>query len=1050
MGLYQRQELLQALHERFEPLVHDVNLRECVVRVNDTNEVIRTSELYNFFDLTDVDINSPNELKKILDRDFLSGIKLLRSINTRDIRLYELYPLFRRILILTEGFLLQVRNSDRFKERLNEDDMSLIPEISLFTVLDDIYATICGSNIERDVLLSGLSTFSGVTGNRLGTVLQSASTFASLLLPIIRHSLDNSTSNTLELELSTFTFAALQRLSAMFLLLLVIDQLLSSENDVYSIEEADSTSADLSPVGLTDSMLRLACLCKETLQEPLMTRVSAPYLCVSWQEDVVVPILDLLTSTFYHVNKLDVSNEALIDLVIETTKMFIYKVNNDCDPSPVTIDRILLYGRLLISMFSKGTEEVNVILWSHFNARLSHVLKVQQNVAANSSGANSTPNKLSINDTSISGSTNDVSPSPRPVSISVMALVGEGELKHQLKTFATTLDYYIHHASDLFEVLFTGYQRDTDTEMVECISQLFVHFSGLVQLVDALGYITQRFPNSEISELLNHVLTTLWSIIISLGSKMSFDVSKACFYYLGSEYHSSNMAAQICCFKSLKWDLESLQQCYYADDGEYDLRVHMLASLLRNASGLCCVCVSYGPNDDRRVNVNHLSIPFNLIARWFIMEIQLFDFEGSGLVDEFIGWCHSLRSEEYMLAHYLCHLIARLSKEDDSIADGARYILDILLGICMNSEAGNNGPPIVLKGLNPGRTNAFRCIGVLLHNGLFTEWFMRNIMIPQTCAFVFHVRQHISMLGLADSLEQLSLGCYFVTQGLECECISAPIVGCSQNLLCFIELITTIPIDYYKQDSDDHLSQMIGHMLNVLCSLTTHTAQLLYTNKETWDVETLFRMFLLTVRLASALVHTGHFGRKDVEVVSLLKLFSVLCMSSVRLTQDVDIYLSMVQDAIRIFHAIFEHVPVKEQLLKLHRGFMTVLFSKMESHPGFLLRHDIYKNVPSAMFEQLCSNFNNVLQKARSLSHYYGTLYNFRIWMALRRHGIESESIQDEYMDSSLCVADDLAEVRIALNIAFLVFCRLNDVRNMSCISDLVEKGSAIGMYNRT
>ncbi|ORM41840.1 50S ribosomal protein L7/L12 [Babesia sp. Xinjiang] len=1030
MGSCLHAELLCAFRVRFESVVNASDLQNSRVSFIEGSESYTTSELYRFFDLSNIDVSCASSVRELLDRDFVESIRLLDSTPPENVRLSALYPLLRRILILTEGYLRQVSSGSRFEGSVAQGYSSSFLDLPLYTILDDVYGKVCGHAMQREKMLSGLSSISSLGSSNLENVLVGASTLANLLVPIIAHAFENSVADELESTLAVFTFGALQRISALFLLLVVVDQSINPSDGV-APESKDERIIVLSGDLISnENMKHLEFLCTETLQKALMTKVTDHYLAVSWQEDVVLPVLRMLESAFLSCGKLVIRRESLADLVLTTTVMFVSKIPNDCPPSRSTVELILVLGRKFLGMFSQGTEQVNVALWSHFNARLSHVLKVQHDKEADKSAivesssntpTDQGPGKLGLISTGSTSSASQGSSnasSPRPVSLSVSALVGEGELKSVLIAFVASLKYYERHVPDLFDILFGAYRRKTDVEIVDCLSRLYVQFSSLVQLVDSLFYITRRSPNRELRGLFDQAIGSLWSIIQLLGSRLPFEVLKACFYDLGSDFHSCNIAAQICCFKSLPWDISVLRACYEEQNAVYNFRVDMLRVLLRNSSRSCSFCISYGLKRPRNIRSAYLTISSVFISRWFVTELLFCDiYENYGLIDAFVEWCHSDRLEEYMLSRFLCRTIVRLSKEDESFVDSARYLLDILLGVCMHHEPISEGMLGVLRPLDPGRVNAFGCLGVVFSSGLFTEWLMRHIIMPSTCAFVKNVKEHLSVF-LGPDAEPWSYECYFVVDGSGCECSSACIVGSSQGILPYLELLSVIPSACYDIEGSDALSRMFRHMLDVLCSLVVTFVQVLTDRKDCGDILLRYSLFVLSVRLARVLVCIGKFGRKDVEVVSLLKLFSLLGNPQVCVIDDAHSYLCVISDAICIFHWIFEHVPVKEQLLKLHRGFLTVLLSKMGRFPLFLLRHELYNNVPRAMFEQLSGYFSSILEKSRSLGLYYGTLYSLSIWNALRRYGIERVDLSEAYVDRGLCSSGSSTDLRITVNIA--------------------------------
>ncbi|GBE59334.1 Crp Fnr family transcription regulator, putative [Babesia ovata] len=1056
-----RKELLDALRARFAPLVRDADLSNCNAAFCGGTRVYRTVQLYRFFDLSRVDVSSEGGVKSQLDTDFVESIKLLEVTPPEELRLFEIYPLLRRTMILIEGFLGHVSASKRFEGSLAHGRGLSLPDPSLYLVLDELYDQVSGNSINRDRLLAGLGTLVAAGGGGLDSVLLSASTFANLMVPVIANSFDKYGDDLLESSLATFTFGALQRLSALFLLMVVVDQSAGSA----SARSRGRTEPLLTLSGddaSDDNMFRLQFLCNETLLKPLVNKVADHHLGVCWNEDVVSPVLSMLQFTFVECGKVVARSEALADLVIATTKGFLMKVPDDCSPSRTTLDLILGFGHQLLGMFYQGVELVNVALWYHFESRLSHVLKLQQQATPKITGSPTlTPDDRnihigigSINSSPRLPSSGESSPY-RPLGRSLNTLLSEGELKSTLLAFLASLDYYARHQDSLFDVLSGNYTRKADVELLDCLSRLFVHYTCLVQLGDAVAYITQRSPNAEVGELVKQAISMLWATLCSLGSRVSFNALRACFYYLGSSLHSRNVAAQICCFNAISHNQADMRQWFDLPKEAYAFRVEMLRAVLRNASSACCTCVSYGPSKTRRFGSQYLSISSTFVSRWFITEILSYEVsENRGLVDAFIEWCNSSRPEEYMLCRFLCRVLARLCAEDNAVIDGGRYILDVLLGICMHQDHASRGLKSVMHPLSNGRINAFRCLGMLLSTGVFTDWILRHVLLPYTCAFTKQVGQYVSKcLGASVAANQLSFDCYFATQGSVCKCLDAPIVSHSAGLVQYLELVSSLPLDKHDPNGKDETSRVVSHVLGVLCGLLRNLATLLNTHRESADIDSRFALFILCVRLAGVLVRAGQFGRKDTEAIVLLKLYALLGNPRICVVEEVDLYLSLIMEALCAFHAIFDHVPVKDQLLQLHRGFLVLLLSKIDTHPKFFLRHELYIGVPRPMFDQFCNAFADILRKASSMGHYLGSLYSFRIWSVLRRYGVDCSDVKKEYAEQALNEQDVPAEARITFNTAFMVSCRLPAIASAtvpSSVRALVEQGSAVGLYSKS
>ncbi|CDR96619.1 hypothetical protein, conserved [Babesia bigemina] len=1057
-----RKELLDALRARFAPLIRDADLSNCNAAFCGGTRVYRTVQLYRFFDLSRVDVSSEGGVKRQLDSDFVESIKLLEVTPPDDLRLFEIYPLLRRIMILIEGFLGHVSASQRFEGSLAHGRGLSLPDPSLYLVLDELYDKVSGNSINRDRLLTGLATLVAAGGGGLDSVLLSASTFANLMVPVIANSFDKYGGDILESALATLTFGALQRLSALFLLMVVVDQSAGSAS-ARSRGRGEPLLSLSGDEASNDNMFRLQFLCNETLLKPLVTKVTDHHLAVCWNEDIVSPVLSMLQYTFVACGKVVARSEPLADLVIATTKGVLMKVPEDCSPSRATLDLILGFGHQLLGMFYQGLELVNVALWYHFESRLSHVLKLQQQQAPMNKNGSPTVTPADLHAQMAAGAINgsmrlpssaDNSPY-RPLGRSLNTLLSEGELKSTLLAFLASLDYYSRHQDDLFDVLFGNYTRKADVELLDCLSRLFVHYTCLVQLGDAVAYITQRSPNAEVGDLVKQAISMLWSTLCSLGSRVSFNALRACFYYLGSSLHSCNVAAQICCFNAISHSQADIRQWLNLPRDTYVFQVEMLRALLRNASSACCTCISYGASKTRRFGGQYLSIPSSFVSRWFIAEIVNYDVsENRGLVDAFVEWCNSARPEEYMLCRFLCRVLARLCAEDNAVIDGGRYILDVLLGICMHRDSASVGLKSVMQPLSRGRLNAFKCLGVLLSTGVFTDWVLRHVLLPCTCAFTQQVGEYVSQfLGSSDPADRVSSGCYFASQGSVCKCLDAPIVSHSVGLLQYLELVSSLPLDKRDPNGKDEASRIVPHVFGVLCGLLRKLAALLNTHQDRADVNSRYALFVLSARLTGVLVRSGQFGRKDAEVIALLKLYALLGNPRICVVEEVDLYLSLILEALCTFHAIFDHVPVKEQLLKLHRGFLALLLSKIEVHPKFLLRHELYSGVPRPMFDQLCGSFANMLRMASSMGHYLGALYSFRIWSVLRRYGVDCADVKKEYAEQALNDQDVPAEARITFNTAFMVSCRTPAITSAAVpcsVRALVEQGSAIGLYSKS
>ncbi|GIX61747.1 ISL3 family transposase [Babesia caballi] len=1060
MGSVLRAELLDALRARFGAVVRSAELRSCKASFADGAKVHRTAELYRYFNLSNVNIASVDEVRAVLDSDFVETVQLLEASSPGTLRLLEIYPLLRRILILIEGYLGQVSKSSRFEGTLVKVHGASLPDVTLFVVLDELYDEACGSQMSNDRLLAGLSALPVPGDSSLESVLLSASAFANIVVPFIAHSFEYLPDDALEMALATFTFGLLQRFSALFLLLVVVDSSLRAAEppNACTSQPVVSLSGDDNAL---DNMSRLYFLCDETLRKSLLSKLSDQYLGVCWQEDVVLPVLRMLQYTFVACGKIASVQEPLADLVLSTTTGFLTKVPEDCALSRSTMDCILAFGRQFLGMFCQGVERLNAALWAHFDSRLSHVLKLQQQAASSRSDPNLSL-QGSIYGSKSTGNTQNSPKSPgtpltQPMGRSLTTLLSEGEVKSTLTAFNSSLQYYERHHKELFNIMLGSYSRKVDVELVDCVSRLFVQYTALVQLNDAVVYITQRSPNVEVCELMKLSITVFWNVLRELCQQLSFGVLKASFYDLGSEFHSCNVAAQICCFNAAIGDHNSLKQSYDTNADEYVSKVGMLCEVLRNASTACCTCVSYGPSKHRRSGSRYLSVSSAFVARWFVMEVTSRDVcEPRGLVDAFIAWCHSDRVEEYLLARFLCRVVTQLCRDDPKFTDGGRYVLDVLLGVCLHNDRPSDSLRGVLRPISPAQRNAFRCLRVFLHNGIFAQWLLRHVVMPYTCVFVRYVVEHVTaFLGQSSVMPQLSFECYFAAQRTECRCMDAPVVSSAPALLQYLELVASLPLESADQGCSEGVVKMLQHMFAVLSGLLVKLVQLLHTHQTYGELESRFALFVLSARLTYVLVHSGQFGRSDVHVVTLLKLFSLLGNPQICMFDNVDMYLSLILEALCVFHAIFDHVPVQEQLLKLHRGFITLLFSKMGSHPSLLLRHELYIGVPRSLFDQLSGYFAGMLAKARSLGFYLSGLYSFRLWSVLRRYNVDRDDVKSEYAEPSLASSDDPPELRITINAAFLTACRLPAVASSASASgslgarEMVEQGSSIALCNK-
>eukprot|EP00371_Babesia_bovis_P002815 XP_001611462.1 hypothetical protein [Babesia bovis T2Bo] len=1030
------QELIRALSDLYDPLLECANLQEICISASGKGNVYRIAELYDFFDLSSVDITCRKDVERIIEADFMRSLDLLGSVVSLELHLYEIYPLLRRLLIIIEGSLLHVDIKKDCSFRMSDYRMQSFIELPLFTIFDKHYDRVFSRDIQSDILCSALSCMSKSSFFRIDNLLSNTSKLVAVLLPIVRHIFEFKTADKLEYALGSFTFGAFQRIAGLFLVLQVVDPMFG-KSCIGSAKVADTAGNKFGTAVFDENLVRLSSLIKDTLHVPLGMRVSSDFLCLLWEDFLVIPIFRMFESMFLYSNKIIATHGPLVDLVIDGVANFMRKVLNDYDPSHICQDVVVKFTKRFLSIFHFGTVQVNKCLSSYFFSRLSHMIKLRQNYSSHGPGVNNR------------GYVHNVDPlldglvSPRPVTFSINALVGEGTLKNTLSEYVGTMTFYSHHVDDLFYVMFGIYALDASYTLIEHLSLIYIHFAGLVELTDVLGYVTQLSPNVEIASLLQKGVGVMWSILKSMSSHMSFEAFKTCFYHMGSEFHSCNVAAQIVSFNSLDWSLERLEMGYLRSEPHYITRVEMLQSILKNASRYACTCIAYATPKHRRPLNSYSTISHISLSKWLIMELRAHKLEKRGLLDALTEWCTSYRAEEYILAQYLCRVVAMLHKADESLVACTRYLFDVLIGICMNTD-GSMGLSTVMGDMNPGKKNLFRCIGTILRHSLISSWFMRNVMLPLTCVFINEVRKHTSFLESAN--HQLP-ECYFVSNNKECRCYRALIVGKSKSFLSYIELLSHVRFNQYTPVKDDEMSNITSYVINVLSTLEIDLIQSLYISGECGTLEDRFSVFVLAIRLGGALVKVSNFGQKDAEVVSILKLFSMLSNPSICVALDVKVYLSIIENAIRICHTIYTDVPVKEQLLKLQRIFITLLFTKMDTNPVVLLKHDLYKHVPSEMLGQLTANFPNILQKARGLGYYFTILYNYRIWHAMRRYNIHSAVVKKEYIDSTLCTQGESPEVRITLNVAFISFSRISDIQKAETIHEFVRKGSSIGMY---
>lgn len=1038
-----RAELREALALRLEEHVRSVDVPNQQAAFGGGSEVYTIAQLYRFFNVSR-DVPTEEDVKAVFDRDFVEIIRLLECSEPGDVRLFQLYPLLRKIIILMEAYLSYVGHNTRFEGTFAHKYS--LPEMTLYEVLDSLYEELCGCRLEKKRLLNDLTTMLEGTTSGLDSILLSISGFVNMLVPIIAYSFESEVDNVLENVLATFTFGALQRISALFLLLTVFDQSFSGSSSQSQSRE-DALLALSGEEVTKENMHRLDFLCKETLDKCLPTKITDHYLAIAWHEDVLYPILHMLHHTFSNIGKIVSRKENLSDVVLATTVGFLSKISDDCNPFDVAISLMLGFGRNLITMFSEGLKTANVALWSHYELQLLHVLKLQQSLPSPryeqvSSPASSSGEKAG----------NGIMYRPvsncAPPSRSLSTLLSATEVQNRFTEFVTFLQYCAQHQEDLLDGLF-GIPFCDDLGTVECLSSLIAHFANLVQLGDALVYITQRSPNIGICELVSKAINIIWKILCDFGGRVPFGVIKACFYDLGSEFHMDNLAAQICCFNVATHDFSKLKEAYERNLEMYRACVDMLRVLFHSSSSVCSTCVSYRQNKARRFSNHYLTVSSAFLGRWFVMESIVGDAsERQGLLDAFAEWCHSINVEEYMAARFLCRLMTRLCKAEGSFLGRGHYVFDVLLGLCMHCNDDDRDLRSMLRPLNTGRLNTFRCLSIYLENEVFSEWMLYNVVLPYTCVFVRDVVAFTdALVGRACEPSEQTFQCYFVKTSGSCNCMESPLINGPPSACHYLELLSALSWGCYAPTKEDRSSLMVKHILVVLCGMLGKLVQFLHANQECGDKESRFSVFVLAAKLASVLVGSSHFGRKNNQIVLILKLYSLLGNQKVCMPEEVEIYLSLILQALCVFHAIFDEVPVKDQLLKLHNGFIALLLSKISACPGLLLRHDLYKGVPTALIGQLSGYFAKMLRQSRSMSSYLGALYNFKVWNVCLDYALDREDVKLEYVESGLRYQDESPELRIMLNTAFLLFCRLHDLASGGDTRSLAESGSCVGMY---
>ncbi|KAK1444989.1 hypothetical protein BgAZ_108950 [Babesia gibsoni] len=1047
MGARNRDDLRQALSLRLGSLVHDADIANCRASFNGCSAVYPTSQLYSFFNLSGVDLSNAEKVTAILDRDLLESIRLLESTEPADLRLVEIYPLMRRIVIIMEGFLNYVGKSMRFEGTMPHN--YVLPLLTVYDVLDGLYDDTFGSHIGNESLIRDLSSIFNDVKRGLDSILISISGFVNLMVPIISNSFETQQEESLEYVVAVFTFGALQRISAHFLLLAVADRGLNGS--VKPSQESQGQLLELSAEDISDeNMYRVDFLCKETLCKSLVKPLTEFYMAYSWQEDIVEPILSMLNHTFLLSPKIIAAKVALSDIVVSTTLGFLSKTPGDFNPPLKTLQKMARFGQHLINMFVERVEDLNKALWSYFEMQLMHVLKVQSPCSTNASG---TPRLTvtSVFDNRANGHSLPISPSFAPPSRSLSTMLSATELQNRFTDFLSFVEYHSKRYGELFDVLFEVTNMECGVPLVECLSKLFAHFSALVQLGDALLYITKRSPKAEILENFKHTITSMWTLLRAFGKRVPFDLLKACFYNLGSDIHSRNVAAQISCFNVAIQDIAALKDAYNTHHQRYNDCVDMLRSLLKGCSNTCSTCVSYRQSKPQRFSTQFLTVPSSFIGRWFVMETLVgASSERKGLLDAFAEWCHSSQVEEYMLARYMCRLLSRLAKADKHFMSSARYVLDILLGLCLHSENKGLGVKTVLRPFSPSRRNMFRCLSVFLENGVFTEWILKTVVLPCTCVVTNDVAKFTNNFP-SENVQNIqnTFECYFSKSNRQCRCLTAPIANEHISASHFLHLLEALPWHCYVSTNEDSSSLMFRHVLVVLCGMLGKLVQFLHANKNSGDIQSRFAIFVLAAKVASVLVASGNFGRKNNQVVLILKLYSLLGNQKICMPEEAGLYLSLILQALCVFHSIFDHVPVKDQLMKLHNGFLALLQSKIHNYPHLLLRYELYKDIPSALIGQLSGYFPNLLRQSKCSGHYLWSLYNFKVWMVCDDYKIDREEVKQQYIEQSLNTQDEPPEFRITLNTAFILSCRIASLSRGVSIHSLVEHGSCVGIYGK-